>query len=458
MKSAVGISLLGGVVLASSSSNIKFVAQQPLLQNACPSNSLIHDTNCQPSTQDAWNIPLPNLAPNSTHISPLIHSLQESRKRAQQTKNFPWTYWPECFSLDDENEPFCVFTDTAFAYGRGISIITTQSLAYGMRDKIAFTQPHLFTHLNNYNSPPYYQHEFPNKGRGLIANTTLQRGDLIFSSTPILVTDPDMDDLPEPERLALLYRSIATLPPATQSLFWGLQSDTPTTEPGSDALDTRVTTNNFAVEIDDVAQSIVMPEIAMMNHDCRPNAAYFFDQNTMAQYVHAIRPINPGEEITITYIDNEKPRARRMAKLHLNWGFTCSCSACSVNIAQAADSDARIAQIGQLEKVLDDWTDASGASVSMAELLVSLYQQERLWAGLATAYQYAAETHASFGRKWDAVKYARLSLEYSLLDKGWADPDVAAMKKMAEEPEQTWAWKKRMGLGHAHHHHGHGHE
>jgi SET domain-containing protein len=40
-----------------------------------------------------------------------------------------------------------------------------------------------------------------------------------------------------------------------------------------------------------------------MNHDCRPNADYYFDPETLAQHIHAIRPIAAGEEITISYIE-----------------------------------------------------------------------------------------------------------------------------------------------------------
>jgi hypothetical protein len=82
----------------------------------------------------------------------------------------------------------------------------------------------------------------------------------------------------------------------------------------------------------------------------------------------------------------------------------------------------------------------------VAELLVTLYQQERLDASLATAYKYAAETYSSFGKKWEAVKYARLSVEMSMIDKGFRHADTKEMKKMVESPEMTWSWNKRVGL------------
>ena len=47
----------------------------------------------------------------------------------------------------------------------------------------------------------------------------------------------------------------------------------------------------------------VFPEISRMNHDCRPNADYYFDPQTFTHNIHAVRPIMPGEEITVSYIE-----------------------------------------------------------------------------------------------------------------------------------------------------------
>jgi hypothetical protein len=82
----------------------------------------------------------------------------------------------------------------------------------------------------------------------------------------------------------------------------------------------------------------------------------------------------------------------------------------------------------------------------MAEAVISMYDQERLWAYQATAYKHAAEAYSSFGKKYEAIKYARLAAEFSILDKGFNDRDVKEMVKMAKEPELTWSWNKRVGL------------
>ncbi|KAF2654843.1 SET domain-containing protein [Lophiostoma macrostomum CBS 122681] len=391
-----------------------------------------------------------------TATSALTHDkspLQEPLLK--DASDLPWTYWPECYSNENTTEPICVFSQQDFASGRGIFIVTSTSNAYKILSKPAFTNPSVLSRVNNHANPPFEQHEFPNgKGRGLIANKTLHRGDQIFASTPLLISHPDAYLLSEKERLALAHRGVATLPPASQSLFWGLLDHFK-----GDPVDDRINTNAFDISIADEQQHVVLPEIAMLNHDCRPNAAYFWDEATLSHYVHATQTIYPGQEITITYINNERARAARVDNLEYNWGFKCSCSSCSAHPALVAESDARIAQMGELAEALDDWSSESSATPEMAEALISLFEQERLFAGLGTPYKHAAEVYASFGDRWNAVRYARLSAEVNLLDKGFSDVDVLEMRRMARDPELSWSWKKRVGherpavgCGHGHGH------
>ncbi|KAF2463798.1 SET domain-containing protein [Lindgomyces ingoldianus] len=358
----------------------------------------------------------------------------------QRAANFPWTFWPQCFSNENTKEPYCVFTSHDFAGGRGISIVTTSSDAYNILRKPAFSQPEILEYVNDLSNPPYVQHEFPIKGRGLVANKTLHRGDEIFSSTPLLINNPDAYDLDEAERLQLAHTAIAQLPTKTRELFWALLDHFK-----GDPVDDRINTNAFELEIFGNMRHGVFPEIAMLNHDCRPNAAYFFDEETLTHYVHATQDIAPGQEITITYTNNAAVRSVRMENLKRNWGFDCSCSSCRAHPALTAESDARLLQIEELEGTLDDWSTESTATPEMAEALISLMVQERLYASLGTAYRLAAMAYSSFGDKWNAVRYARLSVEYLALDKGFREGDVYAMKQLATDPEMQWSWRKRVG-------------
>jgi hypothetical protein len=65
--------------------------------------------------------------------------------------------------------------------------------------------------------------------------------------------------------------------------------------------------------------------LAMANHSCVPNAFIGFDKRTAV--LRTERPIQEGEEITISYIDNTLPKAARHEALRL-YHFKCDCPRC----------------------------------------------------------------------------------------------------------------------------------
>ncbi|KAF1969980.1 SET domain-containing protein [Bimuria novae-zelandiae CBS 107.79] len=431
MRTAACLGLVGtGFALTE---KVQQISQKPLLANACPSDSVLHNSECRPADFGA-SFATDNIQQNHTV------TLEEARELVQDVEDFPWTFLPECYSNGDNQEPLCVFSDQNFASGRGIVLVTTSPLAYQMLKKPAFSQPDALSRINQHDNPPFEERDFPGKGRGLVANKTLHRGDQIFASTPLVLTHPAIYDLVESERLRLQHHGVDTLPPTTQSLFWKLLGHFK-----GDPVEDRINTNAFDIAIDHVQQYAVMPEIAMLNHDCRPNAAYFWDEETLSHYVHATQTIYPGEEITITYINNERKREARMAHLKANWGFDCTCSSCAAHPVFAAGSDARMQAIEDIIEALNDWSSSSTATPEVAELLISLYEQERLQASMGVAYKHASEVYSSFGDRYMAIKYAQLSIELLHLDRGFNDVDVRFMIAMAKDPEQSWSWKKRVG-------------
>lgn len=71
------------------------------------------------------------------------------------------------------------------------------------------------------------------------------------------------------------------------------------------------------------------PLQSCMNHSCRPNAKAFKreeDRDGQATII-ALQPIAKGEEITISYIDEDLPFEARQALL-ADYGFRCGCSKC----------------------------------------------------------------------------------------------------------------------------------
>ena len=147
-----------------------------------------------------------------------------------------------------------------------------------------------------------------------------------------------------------------------------------------------------------------------------------------------------------------RTRESRLGRLQRQWGFHCSCSLCNSAPALGDSSDARILQIEDIRKELNDWSATSRATPQMAELLVSLLEQERVWGLLGEGHSYAAVEYNGVGDPWTALRYAHLALEEGLaLMRGKEDSEVADLRSLIEDPWGHWSWmareKKRMGWG-----------
>lgn len=67
---------------------------------------------------------------------------------------------------------------------------------------------------------------------------------------------------------------------------------------------------------------------SMFNHSCEPNLAVTWPGNSAVVEMRAARDIAPGEQLTISYIDETLPRAQRQEALRFAYGFACGCPSC----------------------------------------------------------------------------------------------------------------------------------
>ncbi|KID84732.1 lysine methyltransferase [Metarhizium guizhouense ARSEF 977] len=361
------------------------------------------------------------------------------------------------------SDDFLVYHSPGFAGGRGISIVTTPARIQ------RFAKVRAPSYANDFSSPPYEERPMPGKGRGLVATKTLHRGDRIFADTPILLLDAeafggggdddDYDDDDDEEEVEgveveeeqeedeihseLAALAVSKLPPPMQRQFWNLHA-----QAGDDPVMDRIDPNAFELHIGGDAFFGVLPEMARLNHDCRPNAVYSFDEATLTQRVHALADIAPGEEISIAYISPVQSRAERLDALRASWGFECSCSACSLPPELTALSDRRVAETDRLLERLrgdgdgDGGEDDTKQKPQVAEALVSLFRQERLWADAHEGWVLAARAYCAAGNYWDTLRHAHLAAEASALWGGAGSPDAVEMARLAEAPEGEACWMK----------------
>ncbi|QDS67957.1 hypothetical protein FKW77_008975 [Venturia effusa] len=345
----------------------------------------------------------------------------------------PWSYDPECIFSKSLQIDICVWTDINFAAGRGISIIATPDSATAVAKNKIFYDPDLASTANSIFEPPYEIRQLPGRGFGLIANRTVHRGDKIFVHTPILIAQAITETGLEEEELFRLHRvAVERLPEGSRQLFMALHGHF-----GGDLVYDRFSTNAFNV-FDFAA---IFPETARINHDCRPNAGYYFDKPTFTHKVHATREISSGVEITISYIDPFLTSQQRLERIPGQWGFNCSCSLCSSSREDLSASDQRLEQILELESQLQDLRTNRTAKVETAEKLVLLYKEERFETSLAKAYVFAALEHIYVGNRRMAQKFAKLAVETTSLWYGPQSEDVKLMDSIAREPERHRHWK-----------------
>jgi hypothetical protein len=133
-------------------------------------------------------------------------------------------------------------------------------------------------------------------------------------------------------------------------------------------------------------------------------------------------------------------REDRLSKLKRNWGFDCNCSRCTQPRIFTDASDERLELIEELTEKLSDHSANRTATVGDAELLLSLYRQERLDGPIAEGYAHASLEENFVGNREGAMKYAALAVESGLLYGGPKDEDVESMRRLWQSPEEHWSW------------------
>lgn len=71
----------------------------------------------------------------------------------------------------------------------------------------------------------------------------------------------------------------------------------------------------------------VFARAARLNHSCVPNACFHWNAGIARETVHAMRDIEAGEEVLVSYVDVEHDKRLRAWELR-HYGFVCACVAC----------------------------------------------------------------------------------------------------------------------------------
>ncbi|KAL1412982.1 hypothetical protein Q8F55_000731 [Vanrija albida] len=183
--------------------------------------------------------------------------------------------------------------------------------------------------------------------------------------------------------------------------------------------------------------------ISRVNHSCRPNAEYRWDEGRRELVLYAIDRIEEGEEITASYLsvlqrETLLPHAKRQALILERIGFECRCAACTHSPHEIKETDAAHTLI---REKLERWEnmavqDYVSNSVAETERVIKALEKTRQFAFMDSAYDALFYTQAVWGREAEARHAARLGYAELKVKLG-AGADTFPAAQWADDP-RTW--------------------
>ncbi|KAK3329982.1 hypothetical protein B0H66DRAFT_542503 [Apodospora peruviana] len=333
-----------------------------------------------------------------------------------------WEGPDDCFQED-----YCIYTNRNL--NGGLAVISSEKSMHGIASHSLYP-PDVKQEVG---PGAFYPAQVPGKGIGLIANRTIRKGEIIMQRTPCLLVEFDSEDseLAKKARKESYEKALARLPDATRELFMA--------QIGDDVV-AKVDRNAFRLFLGDNEGHVASyPEVSRFNHDCRPNLHYRLKNLTHTTV--AVRDIEKGEELTISYIEGMIPYAERQERLE-SWGFKCACDACKADSAlEIAASDGHLKEIERIEAELEEKIgNKEDIETDTPDRLIKLYLDEKLDSYVAHAYTKAALLSSMFGDEEKTTRYAMLAVEALEREYGPNTKDAESMLGLAEKPTEHWSW------------------
>ncbi|KAJ4413820.1 SET domain-containing protein 5 [Gnomoniopsis sp. IMI 355080] len=409
-----------------------------LLGILSPANGLIHQQVAFDNSDVCWwGLMPPDL------VCPILNQQNLTELAGSIAGTYAWEGGDKCEGA------FCLYSNQGFAGGRGIAVITTPP----NYDRVKAVGDLLKDHgvsFKDTDSYPFHITEIEGKGNGIVADQALKRGDPIMGHTPVLLVHRAFKEAtPQSQQQRLVQAAIDSLPKTTADLFMAQMAHIPEKHRNAAML----TTNAFLLNLktdtggDDGSGHHfgAFPEVARLNHDCRPNAVYRIDSATLMHITTAVSAIEPGEEITISYLDPLLPREQRQERLRKDWRFECNCDQCSLSDDEHEHSETRLKEIKWIEAKLTDYSEHRGISTGLITYLLGLYENEGLYCCLGRAYKLAALNFNGLGYEKQAKMYAELAIEALKLEKGeGAAADISDLEALIKRPNKHWTFSGRL--------------
>lgn len=284
--------------------------------------------------------------------------------------------------------------------------------------------------LKELDIPLFEIKDIPGKGKGLIARFNISSGTRILCEKPLLIVQPK----PREELESVLAAKLKALSKASQRQFLTLHNNFPGKFPFSGIVKTNALPCGSGSPVGGV-----YPTLCLINHSCVPNAHNSWNSTEEHETIYAIRPIKSGAEITISY-DHGGPSSARQAFLKESFGFTCTCSGCTLPPSSLQASDSRRMQIQSLDEAIGDpfrMMNAPHESLWDCFSLLRALEQEfdgHAGAPIARLYYDAFQISIAHGDQARASVFAERAYKVRVVCEGEDSPETLRVKTLGLNP------------------------
>ncbi|KAG5988785.1 hypothetical protein E4U52_006245 [Claviceps spartinae] len=187
----------------------------------------------------------------------------------------------------------------------------------------------------------YAVRNVPGKGKGLVATRHIPEGTRILSERPLIYVPFETSD---EHRKRIISLQVKHLNKEQRDIFLAFPNRFPHSNSATRYIGIFRTSCIQAV-VGPQESFAIFPYACRINHDCDENAMKEWNPETKQLTVHAMRDIEEGDEITVTYVHFSNNHEARQEMLQRDYHFTCCCRACSLPADLIEERDRIAAQI-----------------------------------------------------------------------------------------------------------------
>ncbi|CAO2649924.1 Nn.00g012160.m01.CDS01 [Neocucurbitaria sp. VM-36] len=341
----------------------------------------------------------------------------------------PWSHKPYCTTskrLQTLGQKYCVYTSNttgphglSFIFPPSSARLATQHLDDNPLDSFLTQDEAEDLFLGD--GPPWKIVDIPGKDKGVVATRKIKQYETFMMDQAAVVVDMEAEKaLSQRENQRLLKIAVDRL------LVPGMIRDMSDKHEGrsDDVAEEKeeeeegmleehiMKTNAFGGTIADVSSRALYPVISRINHACNPNSFVLFSRAGVSMAIKAYRDIQPGEEITISYLLLGTPFTQRQ-HLIKRWGFTCTCDLCSRPDRERQASDLRRTMIAQAEEKIVELANEGKAdeAIKLAEECVGMIRDEDIYPMLTDSYTMLAMLYLEKADHAKAEEYGQKALD-----------------------------------------------